>query len=159
AGVDTGRADRAQLSGRAGRATRACGGARQPGAHRRRGAPGPADPPPRPVPRRSGLSRRRCPDLAEPLPAPATTSRRAARRRHRGGAGGDGLQRAADRRAALGWYLRTPVSEPTRSPVPADSARDVGRTTGRVVAELERLIASGELLPGQPIRQVLMAER
>ncbi|HLS77659.1 MAG TPA: GntR family transcriptional regulator [Nocardia sp.] len=43
--------------------------------------------------------------------------------------------------------------------MPADSARDVGRTTGRVVAELERLIASGELLPGQPIRQVLMAER
>ncbi|WP_416382091.1 GntR family transcriptional regulator [Nocardia higoensis] len=51
------------------------------------------------------------------------------------------------------------MSERTGSPVPADSARDVGRATGRVVAELERLIVSGELLPGQPIRQVLMAER
>ncbi|WP_281918405.1 GntR family transcriptional regulator [Nocardia sputorum] len=40
-----------------------------------------------------------------------------------------------------------------------DGVRDVGRATGRVVEEIERLIVSGELLPGQPIRQVLMAER
>lgn len=35
----------------------------------------------------------------------------------------------------------------------------IGRSAGRVVAELERLIVTGELLPGQPIRQELMAER
>jgi DNA-binding GntR family transcriptional regulator len=49
------------------------------------------------------------------------------------------------------------VSRPTESPAP--TSRDVGRAAGRVVAELERLIVTGELLPGQPIRQVLMAER
>lgn len=40
-----------------------------------------------------------------------------------------------------------------------EGGRDVGRATGRVVDEIERLIVGGELLPGQPIRQVLMAER
>ncbi|ABH00071.1 transcriptional regulator, GntR family protein (plasmid) [Rhodococcus jostii RHA1] len=41
----------------------------------------------------------------------------------------------------------------------ADQERDVGRAAGRVVEQLERLIVTGELLPGQPIRQELMAER
>ncbi|MEV0354858.1 GntR family transcriptional regulator [Nocardia sp. NPDC050697] len=41
----------------------------------------------------------------------------------------------------------------------ADDGPEVGRAAGRVVDEIERLIVSGELLPGQPIRQVLMAER
>ncbi|WP_280218196.1 GntR family transcriptional regulator [Nocardia neocaledoniensis] len=42
----------------------------------------------------------------------------------------------------------------------ADEGRnDIGRATGRVADEIERLIVGGELLPGQPIRQVLMAER
>ncbi|NKY43695.1 GntR family transcriptional regulator [Nocardia cerradoensis] len=49
------------------------------------------------------------------------------------------------------------MSKPTESPAP--TSREVGRAAGRVVAELERLIVTGELLPGQPIRQVLMAER
>lgn len=35
----------------------------------------------------------------------------------------------------------------------------IGRSAGRVVGELERMIVTGELLPGQPIRQELMAER
>ncbi|MET4165462.1 MULTISPECIES: GntR family transcriptional regulator [Gordonia] len=35
----------------------------------------------------------------------------------------------------------------------------VSRAATRVVAELERMIVTGELLPGQPIRQELMAER
>ncbi|MEU1525449.1 GntR family transcriptional regulator [Nocardia rhamnosiphila] len=37
--------------------------------------------------------------------------------------------------------------------------RDNERAAARVVAEIERLIVTGELLPGQPIRQVVMAER
>ncbi|MET7769983.1 GntR family transcriptional regulator [Nocardia sp. NPDC005366] len=40
-----------------------------------------------------------------------------------------------------------------------DRGRDVGRTAARVIEELERLIVTGEFLPGQPIRQELMAER
>lgn len=51
------------------------------------------------------------------------------------------------------------MNEPTGSAVAADRGRDIGRATGRVVKDIERLIVSGELLPGQPIRQVLMAER
>ena len=35
----------------------------------------------------------------------------------------------------------------------------VGRAAGRVANELERRIVTGELLPGQPIRQELMAEQ
>ncbi|MFW0793948.1 GntR family transcriptional regulator [Gordonia sp. CPCC 205515] len=35
----------------------------------------------------------------------------------------------------------------------------MGRAAGQVVIELERMIVSGELLPGQPIRQESMAER
>lgn len=42
---------------------------------------------------------------------------------------------------------------------PAEQRRDAGRAAARVVAEIERLIVTGELLPGQPIRQVMMAER
>lgn len=40
-------------------------------------------------------------------------------------------------------------------------SNDLGRTRAakRVVAELERMIVTGELLPGQAIRQELMAER
>ncbi|WP_324195725.1 GntR family transcriptional regulator [Nocardia elegans] len=51
------------------------------------------------------------------------------------------------------------MSRPIENAVPTDRSRDVGQAAGRVVAELERLIVTGELLPGQPIRQVLMAER
>ena len=51
------------------------------------------------------------------------------------------------------------MSSPIESAMPTDATRESGRATGRVVAELERLILTGELLPGQPIRQVLMAER
>ncbi|MBD0861741.1 GntR family transcriptional regulator [Gordonia sp. zg691] len=36
---------------------------------------------------------------------------------------------------------------------------EVSRAANRVVSELERMIVTGELLPGQPIRQELMAER
>lgn len=40
-----------------------------------------------------------------------------------------------------------------------DQTRDPNRAAGRVVKELERLIATGDLLPGQQIRQEQMAER
>ncbi|MFI2559840.1 GntR family transcriptional regulator [Nocardia farcinica] len=51
------------------------------------------------------------------------------------------------------------MSRQSGSAAAAEGGRDVGRATGRVVEEIERLIVSGELLPGQPIRQVLMAEQ
>ncbi|MFD4407519.1 GntR family transcriptional regulator [Nocardia sp. NPDC058499] len=43
--------------------------------------------------------------------------------------------------------------------MPADRGREGERAAARVVEEIERLIVTGELLPGQPIRQVLMADR
>ncbi|MET9200017.1 GntR family transcriptional regulator [Gordonia sp. NPDC003585] len=40
-----------------------------------------------------------------------------------------------------------------------DSDRTMGKVSGRVVGGIEHLIVTGELLPGQPIRQELMAQR
>ncbi|MGI5219051.1 GntR family transcriptional regulator [Nocardia sp. CA-290969] len=51
------------------------------------------------------------------------------------------------------------MSRPSADSAPADRGRDGERAAARVVEEIERLIVTGELLPGQPIRQVLMAER
>ncbi|MEV0366802.1 GntR family transcriptional regulator [Nocardia fusca] len=51
------------------------------------------------------------------------------------------------------------MSRPSADSPPADRGRDSERAAARVVEEIERLIVTGELLPGQPIRQVLMAER
>ncbi|WP_280507967.1 GntR family transcriptional regulator [Nocardia flavorosea] len=51
------------------------------------------------------------------------------------------------------------MSRPSGDTAPADRGRDSERAAARVVEEIERLIVTGELLPGQPIRQVLMAER
>ncbi len=48
---------------------------------------------------------------------------------------------------------------PKRSSPLDDAPVGMGRVAGRVVTELERMIVTGELLPGQPIRQELMAER
>jgi DNA-binding GntR family transcriptional regulator len=51
------------------------------------------------------------------------------------------------------------VSRPSADSTPTGRGRDGERAASRVVEEIERLIVTGELLPGQPIRQVLMAER
>lgn len=51
------------------------------------------------------------------------------------------------------------MNRPSGDSAPADRGRDGERAAARVVEEIERLIVTGELLPGQPIRQVLMAER
>ncbi|MGW5381216.1 GntR family transcriptional regulator [Nocardia sp. NPDC003963] len=51
------------------------------------------------------------------------------------------------------------MNRPSGDTAPADRGRDGERAATRVVEEIERLIVTGELLPGQPIRQVLMAER
>lgn len=51
------------------------------------------------------------------------------------------------------------MNRPSAGPSTTDRGRDGERAAARVVEEIERLIVSGELLPGQPIRQVLMAER
>ncbi|MGW4119610.1 GntR family transcriptional regulator [Nocardia sp. NPDC004711] len=51
------------------------------------------------------------------------------------------------------------MSSPIESVTQTDPGRGVGQAAVRVVAELERMIVTGELLPGQPIRQVLMADR
>ncbi|MBT2272035.1 GntR family transcriptional regulator [Rhodococcus qingshengii] len=48
--------------------------------------------------------------------------------------------------------------EAEQHPTDATTRGGVGRTTGRVVEEIERLIVTGELLPGQSIRQELMAD-
>ncbi len=46
-----------------------------------------------------------------------------------------------------------------RRPDGGRGAPSMSRAAGRVVSELERMIVTGELLPGQPIRQEWMAER
>ncbi|MGW0002694.1 GntR family transcriptional regulator [Nocardia grenadensis] len=51
------------------------------------------------------------------------------------------------------------MNRPSADSATTDRGRDGERAAARVVEEIERLIVSGELLPGQPIRQVLMAER